>query len=213
MPDEPSSYRAVMALPGLVRIVGSALLARTAAQMYTLVLVLFVLAHFHSPELAGVTVLCAVLPGLVLSPLAGAVLDRGARVRLIVVDYLVAAAAAVALTVLALTGDLGVALLLTIVAAGSLTQPLSAAGPRSVLPLIARRPLWDRVNAIDSGTYLIATVAGPPLGGVAVAVVGSSTALLVPAGAMVAAAAMLAGVACPLCGRRRRRCSTTPGSA
>jgi len=55
--------------------------------MYALLLVLFVLARFHSPQLAGLAVLCSVVPGLMLSPVAGAVLDRGARVPLVIVDY------------------------------------------------------------------------------------------------------------------------------
>ena len=65
------------------------MLARTASQMMLLTLVLFVLQRFHSPALAGITVFLAIAPGVALSPIAGALLDRHGRVRLITLDYLV----------------------------------------------------------------------------------------------------------------------------
>src|SRR4051794_26339521 len=176
---------------------GAALLARAASQMYALVLVLFVLERFDSPQLAGLAVLCSIAPGLILSPLAGAVLDRGARVRLIVLDYLVGGAATGLLSVLALADHLPAPALLLIVAAGSLTQPLSSAGLRSVFPVLAPRSMWDRVNAVDSSAYLVATVLGPGLGGLMVAIFGSTKALLVPAALLIVGAGLLAGVGVP----------------
>lgn len=193
----PATYRAVFQLPGFKRMAASALLARTAAQMSALVLVLFVLGRFRSPQLAGLAVLCSILPGLVLSPVAGALLDRGARVRLIILDYAIGAGATTLLAVLATSGHLAAPVLLAIVAVGSLTQPLSNAGLRSVLPLMAPRHLWDRVNAIDSGTYLVATVMGPGLGGAAVALLGATRALLAPAAALFGAAILLTGLVVP----------------
>jgi predicted MFS family arabinose efflux permease len=165
--------------------------------MYALVLVLFVLGRFHSPQLAGLAVFCSVAPGLVLSPLAGAVLDRGARVPLIVLDYVLGAAALAVLSLLASSHHLSSGALLAIVSVASLTQPLSSAGLRSVLPLIVPRSLWDRVNAVDSGAYLVATVLGPGLGGAIVAIFGATRALLVPAGLLVVGAALLPGVPVP----------------
>jgi predicted MFS family arabinose efflux permease len=196
-PSSSSSYRAILGVPGFGRIVSSALLTRAANQMYALVLVLFVLARFHSPQLAGLAVLFSIAPGLILSPIAGAVLDRGARVPLIVLDYAVGAAAMTLLSVLAITHHLPSPALLLIVAVASLTQPLSAAGLRSLLPLIVPRALWDRVNAVDSAAYLVATVMGPGLGGAVVAIVGSTHALLVPAAILFAGAVLLTGIPVP----------------
>src|SRR5205814_10568411 len=121
-----SSYRALLGVPGFGRIGTSALLTRAANQMYALVLVLFVLARFHSPQLAGLAVLCSIAPGLILSPIAGAVLDRGARVPLIVLDYVVGAASMTVLSVLALTHHLPSPALPAIVAVASFPLPLRA---------------------------------------------------------------------------------------
>jgi MFS family permease len=87
---EPS-YAALLRVPGFGRVVLGTLLARLGGQMWEIVLVLFVLQRYQSPSLAGLTVLLAILPGLALSPVAGALLDRQGRVRLMILDYAVTA--------------------------------------------------------------------------------------------------------------------------
>jgi predicted MFS family arabinose efflux permease len=195
---QPSlSYRSLFAVPGFARLVASALLARTANMMTALLIVLFVLDRYHSPQLSGVVVLFSVVPGLVLSPLAGALLDRGARTRLIGLDYGAGAAAMLLVVLLARSGVLPPWLLIVVVAVGSLTAPLSNSGTRSLFPVIVPRAMWDRANAVDSGAYVVATVVGPGLGGLIVALVGPSTALLVPAGIWAGAALLLVGLHVP----------------
>ena len=188
------SYRALLDVPGLRRLVLSALFSRTAAQMASLQLVLFVLARFHSPQLAGLTVTASIVPGLLLSPLAGAVLDRGARVPLIVLDYVVAGVALLLIVVLAEAGALASWSLMLIAAAQSVTMPLSNSGTRSLFPTIVPRPLWDRANAVDSGGYVTAAVIGPGLAGAVIAVVGTTWALAAPALLSFVAASLVVGM-------------------
>src|ERR1017187_9507546 len=47
---------------------------------------------------------------------------------------------------------------LIIVSMFSLTTPLSRVGGRSIFPVIVPKSLWDRSNAVDSGSYVVATV-------------------------------------------------------
>jgi MFS family permease len=197
MSDAPRSYRALLAVPGFPRLLGSILLARTSLQMTALVLVLFVLDRFGSPQLAGVAVLASILPGLLLSPLAGALLDRGARLRLVTLDYFVAAGALATVMLLAMAGLLRPWSLLLILVCGSVTAPLSNSGVRSLVPSMVPRALWDRANALDSAGYVVATVVGPGLAGVVVAVMHPTLALLLPAGFALAAAALLVGLRVP----------------
>src|ERR1019366_9914137 len=68
----PVTYRALFGLPGLPRLAGATVVARTGASMQALVLVLFVLQRFQSPTLAGLVVFLSLVPGLVVSPVAGA---------------------------------------------------------------------------------------------------------------------------------------------
>src|SRR5213594_13925 len=171
------SYRALLGVPGLPRLVGSMMLARTASTMVSLVLVLFALERYHSPGLAGLVTFLAIFPGLMVSPIAGALLDRHGRTRLMALDYGVAATALTLIAVLGVTDALTEWLLVVIVTAQSLTFPLSHTGVRTMFPLLVPRPLWERANAIDSNGYVVSSIFGPAIAGALVATVGSLWAL------------------------------------
>lgn len=158
---------------------------------------LFVLARFHSAPLAGVAVMLSTFPGLIVSPLAGALLDRAPRGPLMMLDYLIGAGSLALLATLALLDSLSRPALLAIVSLGSITAPLSSTGMRSLFPDIVPRHLWDRANAVDSGGYIVATIIGPGVAGLTVAVLGSTPALFVPAGALAAGAALLFRIPLP----------------
>ncbi len=96
-----------------------------------------------------------------------------------VLDYCIALVSLVLMGVLGLLGALPAWLLLVIATVSSLTAPLSATGLRSLFPLIVPSHLWERVNAIDSNGYVIASVIGPPLAAGMVAVWGGPVALIV----------------------------------
>ena len=51
-------------------------------------------------------------------------------------------------------------------------------GLRSLFPLIVPERLWERVNAVDSNGYLVATILGPPLAAALVTLVGGATTLI-----------------------------------
>jgi len=170
------------------------MLARTANQMMQLTLVLFVLLRYHSPALAGITLFLAIAPGIAMSPVAGALLDRHGRIRLITLDYLVGAATLVLIAGLDAAGRLSPLELLPIVAVGSLTYSLSNSGARTLVPLIVPHRLWDRANALDSIAYSVTIGAGPALAGVLTAWSGPRLALLATAGVFVAAALLIAGL-------------------
>ena len=165
------------------------LLARTANTMVALAMVLFVLERYHSPALAGLTVFLSIAPGLLVSPLAGALLDRHGRKWLMVLDYVVAALSLAMIGFLSVAGRLPAPLLLLIAAVSALTGPLSVTGGRTLFPLLVPRPLWDRANAVDSGNYVFATLIGPPIAGLLVAFVSGAGALIVT-GAVFALAAL-----------------------
>jgi MFS family permease len=177
-------------VPGFARLYAGMLLGRVAASMVTVALVIFVLQRYHSPQLAGLTAFLSIFPGMVVSPLAGVLLDRHGRARLVVLDYLVAAFTVGLIAVLSARQILPSVLLLVIVGAGSLTIPLSNSGARSLFPLIAPRPMWERANALDSGGHVIAQLVGAPVAGVLVSVAGPEWALA-SCGIVFAAAALV----------------------
>ena len=88
-PPLPSSYRALLEVPTLGRILLATAIARIAQAMVGVALVLFTLQEYGSPQLAGLVTFAALFPGLVVSPICGALLDRHGRTRLILLDYVV----------------------------------------------------------------------------------------------------------------------------
>src|SRR2546425_513905 len=108
------SYRALFALPSVARILTGMQIARIGQSMVTVALVLFMLDAYHSVKLAGLATFCSIFPGLLVSPVAGALLDRHGRIRLVALDYVVALASLTLIGALALTGRLPAWLLLVI---------------------------------------------------------------------------------------------------
>ncbi|HSL33765.1 MAG TPA: hypothetical protein VK871_08960, partial [Candidatus Limnocylindrales bacterium] len=120
-PAADRSYRALLAVPWLPRILLAMQLARIAQSMVAIALVLFTLIEYGSPVLAGIVTLASTLPGLVVSPIAGALLDRHGRTRLVRLDYVVALIALALIGSLSLAGALADWLLVLIAGVGSLT--------------------------------------------------------------------------------------------
>jgi MFS family permease len=147
--------------------------------MVTVALILFVLTRYHSPQLAGATAFLAIFPGLLVSPLAGALLDRRGRARLVVLDYVIAAISVGLIAGLSALHLLPPALLLVIVGLSSLTNPLSTAGARSLFPILVPEELWERANGLDSSGHVIATLVGAPLAGTLVGWIGGEWALAI----------------------------------
>jgi len=171
------SYRALLAVPSLGRIVLGMGLARIAQAMVAIALVLFTLAEYGSPELAGLVTFASIFPGIAISPIAGVLLDRHGRIRLMILDYLVAASALGVIALLASADALPAWLLVLIATVMSLTSIFSSVGLRTLFPLIVPRHLWERANALDSNGYVVATILGPPIAASLVALGGGPVAL------------------------------------
>src|SRR5258708_16148850 len=107
-----------------------------AGSMLFVALILFVLERYHSPQLAGATAFMAALPGILVSPLAGALLDRYGRARLVVLDYAVAAVGVGLIAGPFALPPPALPVLLALLAAGPLPKPpyLPPARPSPSLP-------------------------------------------------------------------------------
>jgi len=172
-------------------------ISRIAQSMLSVTIVLFTLDAYKSPVLSGIATFFSIFPGLLVSPIAGALLDRHGRTRLVALDYVVALIALASIGTLALARALPAWLFILIAAVASLTAPLSATGLRSVFPLIVPSHLWERVNAVDSTSFVFATIIGPPLAAGLVEGFGGAVTFLVIGLAYGAAAIVIAGLRNP----------------
>jgi MFS family permease len=173
------SYRALLAIPQLGRVIVCMQLGRIAQSMTSVAMVLFTLSEYHSAALAGIVTFASLVPGILISPIAGALLDRHGRVRLIVLDYVLALISMVLVGGLSMLHALPPAMLVIISVVASLTGPFSQTGLRSLFPMMVPRHLWERVNALDSNGYLVATILGPPLAAAMVVLFGAQVAVIV----------------------------------
>jgi len=171
--------------------------ARIAQSMISIVMILFALQRYNDPSVAGLVAFASIAPGLFISPIAGALLDRHGRVRLIILDYIVVTIALVLVAALSFSNELPAALLVAIAAVSSLTGPLSSSGLRSLFPLMVPEYLWERVNAVDSNGWVLATVVGAPMGAVLSQLIGFEITMVGISVAYTAAAFVMIGAPDP----------------
>jgi MFS family permease len=175
----PLSYRQLLRISDVPELLLATCLARLATRMFMLAIVLYVLGRFHAPALAGWVSFAAVAPGLMISPVAGALLDRIGAAKAIVADMALSALLVCIIAIVGWMGALGAPLLLALVTVYSLTSPLSAAGIRTLLPRLVPAAALDRANALDASSYAIIDVLGPALAGALSGFAGAGPTLLV----------------------------------
>lgn len=156
----------------------AACLSRLAGRMFMLAIVLYVFDRFESPILAGWIAFASVAPGLVVSPLAGALLDRLGAAKAIVIDMVASAVLVFALAAAGLAGTITAPLLLALVTLYSLTSPLGSAGIRVLIPGLVPKDALDRANALDTSSYALINVLGPAVAGVLVGFAGAHATML-----------------------------------
>ena len=160
-----TSYKELLVLPGIPALVLATCASRLAGRMFMLAIVLYVLDRFHSPALAGWVAFASMAPGMAISPVAGALLDRIGAARAIVLDMAASAALLLALLAASLIDRATPTLVVALVALFSLTSPLSAAGIRTLIPDLVPKSALDQANALDTSSYALIDILGPALAG------------------------------------------------
>jgi MFS family permease len=168
--------------PGYPVFVGAATLVRVAMEMFSVAVVLLVLARTGSAAVAGATVAAVTFPSLISGPLLGAWIDlTGKRRRIMLLDQALLVTALVAILLVAGHGP---AWLVPVIALGpGITHPLSFGGFTSMIPVLVPEELFPSANAMEAVSFNVALIAGPALaGGLAAgfgapAAVGAETAM------------------------------------
>ncbi len=174
----PLSYRALLRLDAVGTLLLAASLARLAERMFGLAVVLYALQHFQSPQLAGWIAFAAMAPGLLAGPFAGALLDRISAAGAIALDMACSAGCILILALLCLASADRAGWVVALVALYSLSNPLSAAGVRTLLPSLVPAATLDRANALDTSIHAAVDVCGPALAGALFGFAGASVTLI-----------------------------------
>jgi MFS family permease len=171
------TYRQLLAAPDLRLLLLATLLSRLAGRMFALAIVLYALLRTGSPVLAGWLAFAAMAPGLAISPLAGALIDRVGSVWAITVDMVAGAACVTALIVVDRLDLASAPVLLLLTGLFSLTRPLSMAGIRALLPRLVPAVALDRANALDTAIHGVTDIVGPASAGAIAGFAGPTLAL------------------------------------
>jgi hypothetical protein len=171
------SYRQLLEVPDIRALLIATLLSRLAGRMFALAIVLYALTRLGSPVLAGWLAFAALAPGLAISPVAGALIDRVGSVWAITVDMAASATCVAALIAVDLLGWTNPAVLLALTSLFSLTSPLSMAGIRALLPRLVPAAALDRANALDTSIHGLTDIVGPASAGAMMGFAGATPTL------------------------------------
>ena len=175
----PLSYRQLLSLPNFPALLVATCLSRLATRIFSLAIVLYALDRFHSPILAGWVAFAAMAPGMAISPLAGALLDRIGAARAILADMAVCTVLVLGLATAGRLDAITPMLLLALVTIYSLTGPLSFAGIRTLIPFLVPAPALDRANALDTSIHALIDIVGSAVAGVLIGLAGGDVTMLV----------------------------------
>jgi MFS family permease len=150
-----------------------------------------VLERTGSAAYAGIVAAATALPLVLVALFSGTVVDLVGRRRTAIASDLLSAVSVLAIPVVDAVGSLEITVLAVLAVLGALFDPAGASAREAMLPEAAGRAGWtlDRANSIHETVYGLAFLVGPGLGGLLIATVGASYALVGTGVAFLVAAA------------------------
>ncbi|HEY1390495.1 MAG TPA: MFS transporter [Ktedonobacterales bacterium] len=162
--------------------------------MTRVALVWFVYQATKSPEAVGILLLCYTGPVLVGGLLAGYLLDRFDRGRVMLVDNLIRGLAVGLIPLLYALGLLALWQLYVVAGLYGFLYMITLAGTPALIPSLAHDEQLSAANALETLSYTVTGVLGPPIAGLLIAWVGASGVLLLDAASYAIFVVALAGM-------------------
>ena len=149
-----------------------------------------ILEETGSPAFAGLVAAISALPGLLISPIGGWLVDHIGRRTVSIGADLLSAVAVVAFPIVALTSELSGSTILIIAVIGAIFDPAGYTARKTLLADVAKASdiKLDRLNGIHEGFLGVAWVFGPAVGAGLISTVGAVNSFWVAGGLFVFAA-------------------------
>ncbi len=153
-----------------------------------------ILEETGSPAFAGLVAAISALPGLLISPLGGWLVDHIGRRSVSIGADLLSAVAVVAFPIVALTSGLSSSSILIIAVIGAIFDPAGYTARKTLLADVAKASdlKLDRLNGIHEGFMGVAWVFGPAVGAGLISTVGAVNSFWVAGGLFIFAALTIA---------------------
>ena len=153
-----------------------------------------ILEETGSPAFAGLVAAISALPGLLISPIGGWLVDHIGRRSVSIGADLLSAVAVVAFPIVALTSGLSSTTILIIAVIGAIFDPAGYTARKTLLADVAKASdvKLDRLNGIHEGFMGVAWVFGPAVGASLISTVGAVNSFWVAGGLFIFAALTIA---------------------
>jgi MFS family permease len=153
-----------------------------------------ILEETGSPAFAGLVAAISALPGLLISPIGGWLVDHIGRRSVSIGADLLSAAAVVAFPIVALTSGLSSSSILIIAVIGAIFDPAGYTARKTLLADVAKASeiKLDRLNGIHEGFMGVSWVFGPAVGAGLISTVGAVNSFWVAGGLFTFAALTIA---------------------
>ena len=153
-----------------------------------------ILEETGSPAFAGLVAAISALPGLLISPIGGWLVDHIGRRSVSIGADLLSSVAVVAFPIVALTSGLSSTTILIIAVIGAIFDPAGYTARKTLLADVAKASdiKLDRLNGIHEGFMGVAWVFGPAVGASLISTVGAVNSFWVAGGLFIFAALAIA---------------------
>jgi MFS family permease len=127
-----------------------------------------------SPAAAGTVAAMAAIPGVIVSPLVGALVDRWGRRRVSIGSDVLSAVSVSLFPLAAAGGELTLGVITALAVLGAVFDPAGYTARKALIPDVAHagRFAVDRINGLHEGVFAAGWVIGPALGALGIATVG-----------------------------------------
>lgn len=153
-----------------------------------------ILEETDSPAFAGLVAAVSALPGLLISPIGGWLVDHLGRRSVSIGADLLSSLAVIAFPIVAMTTGLTSSTILIIAVVGAIFDPAGYTARKTLLADVAKASNieLDRLNGVHDGFMGISWILGPAVGATLISTVGAVNSFWVSAGLFIFAALTIA---------------------
>jgi MFS family permease len=183
----------------LILLEGANLIAGMSNSLVMILIPWLILERTGSAAAAGLAGALTALPGILMAPLVGVLVDRLGRKTVSVGSDILSAASVALFPIADLLGRLDLAVILALTFLGAALDPAGYTARKSLLPDVARasQASLTHVNGLHEGLFMAGYVIGPVLGAAAIATVGVVAAMWLAFAAFLLAAGAVSLIAVP----------------
>jgi MFS family permease len=149
-----------------------------------------ILEETNSPAFAGLVAAISALPGLLISPIGGWLVDHMGRRAVSIGADLLSSLAVIAFPIVAMTTGLTSTTILIIAVVGAIFDPAGYTARKTLLADVAKASgiELDRLNGLHDGFMGVSWILGPAVGATLISTVGAVNSFWVSAGLFIVAA-------------------------